>query len=393
MLTSPTQKLNTFGLKVRRGELISCNVSAAANLLADQIAALNLLTASFDKLYMPRLRCLNPEHEEIIDKFEESVPYFPPNYPKTDDKNGKDKPRNSEDCNEIQTKLEELTHDLAASNVRFMTANSAATFSLNRSFNRSSSNRNRSSSNRNRSSSNRNRSSSNRNRNDFDFAFSANSLGWREYRGLCQVGLDAATRYRGSIWANLDLRPPPGPDKSMRETKKLLKLQGKLKKSKQAVRREEIIAQAGFGLDDYTAPLGIDEAGGFDATRALLAIVLEMSNEIGMSYKNRFSRLRPNILQPLIRPFIAVPSHASYPSNHSFQSFAVAEMFARIYPEHPGCNALFLRAQRVAENREWAGLHYPSDTRAGRDLAKQTVAYIAEALDDLMYQAQQEWIN
>ena len=121
--------------------------------------------------------------------------------------------------------------------------------------------------------------------------------------------------------------------------------------------------------------------------------MVEMSNEIGLTYKNRFSRPRPNIIQPLIRPFIAVPSHAAYPSNHSYQSFAVAEMFARIYPEHSGNAALFLRAQRIAENREWAGLHYPSDTRAGRDLAKQTVAYLAEALDDLMYQAQLEWIE
>jgi len=38
-------------------------------------------------------------------------------------------------------------------------------------------------------------------------------------------------------------------------------------------------------------------------------------------------------------------------------------------------------------------LHYRSDTEAGRDLAKQTVAYIAQALDDLMFQAQQEWLN
>ena len=218
-------------------------------------------------------------------------------------------------------------------------------------------------------------------------------MGWREMRGLCHIGLDYQGKYKGAIWENLDLIPPPGPDESMQETRRLLRLQRRLKKPLQQVRREEIVVQAGFSLDDYTGPLGIDEKGGFEMTLALLTITLEMSNEIGLSYKARFSRLRPNLLQPLIRPYLAVPSHAAYPSNHSFQSFAVAEMFARIYPEHPGCNALFLRAQRVAENREWAGLHYPSDTEAGKDLAKQTVAYIAEALDDLMAQAQQEWIS
>lgn len=179
----------------------------------------------------------------------------------------------------------------------------------------------------------------------------------------------------------------------MDETEDLLLKQGQLKDPAQMERREEIIAQAGFSLDDYVAPLGIDEKGGYEATRAMLTIVLEMSNEIGLAYKNRFARLRPNIIQPLLRPYIPVPSHAAYPSNHSFQSFAVAETFARIFPEHPGCNALFWRAQRIAENREWAGLHYRSDTAAGRDLAKKSVAYITEALDELMFEAQQEWIN
>jgi hypothetical protein len=218
-------------------------------------------------------------------------------------------------------------------------------------------------------------------------------MGWREMRGLCHIGMADAERLKGSIWENLDLRPPPGPDESLGETAVLLNLQETLKEPVQQVRREEIVAQAGFGLDDYTSPLGIDEAGGFEATLALMAVVLDVTNEIGLTYKNRFNRQRPNIVQPLIRPFIAVPNHAAYPSNHAYQSFAIAEIFARIVPEHPGIYGLFFRAQRIAENREWAGLHYPSDTQAGRDLAKQTVAYLAEALDEMMHRAQLEWIG
>jgi hypothetical protein len=54
-----------------------------------------------------------------------------------------------------------------------------------------------------------------------------------------------------------------------------------------------------------------DEAGGFEATKALMAVVLDVTNEIGLAYKNRFSRPRPNIIQPLLRPFIAGQANPS----------------------------------------------------------------------------------
>ena len=66
---------------------------------------------------------------------------------------------------------------------------------------------------------------------------------------------------------------------------------------------------------------------GYDETVALFFIVLDLCEEIGMCYKDRFGVARPNQVEPRIRPFIAVPSHNSYPSNHSFQSFSVAFVF------------------------------------------------------------------
>ena len=69
----------------------------------------------------------------------------------------------------------------------------------------------------------------------------------------------------------------------------------------------------------------------------------------------------------------------------------MANVFQRIVPEHPGISALFHRARRVAENREWAGLHYASDTEAGHELAARIAPYLVEALDGAMRDAQREW--
>ncbi|PJA59183.1 MAG: hypothetical protein CO163_10800 [Rhodobacterales bacterium CG_4_9_14_3_um_filter_71_31] len=156
-------------------------------------------------------------------------------------------------------------------------------------------------------------------------------------------------------------------------------------------RRAEIERQARFEISDYTAPLGIDTVGGYEATRSLIVAVLEITEQIGLVYKDRFDRLRPNIVEPRLRPALPVPSHAAYPSNHAFQSFAVAHVLQRMIPEHPGVTALFCRARRVAENREWAGLHYASDTEAGCDLAARVAPYLIEAMDEAIHHALREW--
>ena len=112
-----------------------------------------------------------------------------------------------------------------------------------------------------------------------------------------------------------------------------------------------------------------------------------------MCYKDRFGVARPNQVEPRIRPFIAVPSHNSYPSNHSFQSFSVAFVFSRILPEHPASVELFRSARRIAENREWAGLHYASDTRCGHDLARMILPVLEIVCERQMLAAQREWLR
>ena len=70
----------------------------------------------------------------------------------------------------------------------------------------------------------------------------------------------------------------------------------------------------------------------------------------------------------------------------------MAYVFSRAVPEHPGVPALFRSAQRVAENRESAGIHYPSDTRAGRQLARMFTPVLEVVLQEQMLRAREEWI-
>lgn len=212
---------------------------------------------------------------------------------------------------------------------------------------------------------------------------------WHDKRALHRIGLSVANKYLGAIWEDILIDPPPGPSESLRETEALIDLQKR--REGDPLRREEIVRQASFGILDYTAPLGIDTLAGFEGTCALIVAILELTEEIGLNYKDRFNRPRPNIIEPRLRPALPVPSHASYPSNHSFQSFAVANVLQRMLPEHAGVTAVYERARRVAENREWAGLHYASDTDAGEELAARISPYLVDAMDETIRRAQSEW--
>ena len=97
-------------------------------------------------------------------------------------------------------------------------------------------------------------------------------------------------------------------------------------------------------------------------------------------YKERFGRRRPSEVDPTIRPMIRVPTFSSYPSGHSTQIHLInlalqAVLADRIKPDHDWLTETSLVdemndiAERIAVNREVAGVHYKSDTEAGVTLA------------------------
>jgi membrane-associated phospholipid phosphatase len=100
-------------------------------------------------------------------------------------------------------------------------------------------------------------------------------------------------------------------------------------------------------------------------------------------WKNQYKRVRPAQLFPGLLPPIATPGHASFPSGHATQARLVFRCLLSVLPTAPfagtGTGTASLArmfgfageqlAQRIARNREIAGLHYPSDSRGGQLLA------------------------
>lgn len=195
-----------------------------------------------------------------------------------------------------------------------------------------------------------------------------------------------------SSWTNLPLTFPPDVEQLRAEAIELLRKQIKLRSPQEFMRREEIILESQLELSVYLRPFGIEDTSGYEATISLVYLVCLLCDEIGLRYKDRFNVPRPNVIEPRLQPFLPIPPHASYPSNHSLQSFAVAFVLSRVIPEHPASSELFLRARRVAENREWAGLHYASDTQAGHDLARMLMPVLERTCRERMLAAQKEWI-
>ncbi|MEM5474119.1 phosphatase PAP2 family protein [Hoeflea sp. AS60] len=107
-------------------------------------------------------------------------------------------------------------------------------------------------------------------------------------------------------------------------------------------------------------------------------------------FKDRFNRARPSQMFAEIEPMIDVPGHPAYPSGHSFQSHLIAHALSDMAPlarEH-----MFAIAASVAENREWAGLHYRSDSQEGRNLAHRLFPEIRSAFSELFEEARSEWV-
>ena len=107
-------------------------------------------------------------------------------------------------------------------------------------------------------------------------------------------------------------------------------------------------------------------------------------------------RPRPSQLCPALLPPLAVPGHPAFPSGHATQSMLMALIAGEVMQARNGVQGggavwkplLQQLACRIARNREIAGLHYPSDTRAGFELARKTFNMLrGGTLFDLLFDA------
>ncbi|HEY3968082.1 MAG TPA: hypothetical protein VGM05_26195, partial [Planctomycetaceae bacterium] len=144
------------------------------------------------------------------------------------------------------------------------------------------------------------------------------------------------------------------------------------------------------------------------ATWRLAQVALRVAQFQAMYYKFNPGpaplkpRPRPSQLSPSLMPPIDVPGHASYPSGHATESYLLAGVLAEVMPQEASTETtagdsdstpLRRLAERVARNREVLGLHYPSDSKAGKYIADHSLPLLLNcpSVQYLNPIARQEW--
>ena len=100
----------------------------------------------------------------------------------------------------------------------------------------------------------------------------------------------------------------------------------------------------------------------------LIKFISKSVDPIILNLKKKYNRVRPYRLDTSIIPSIKPPKHPSYPSGHSIQSFIIAYLLSEKYPEKK--DHFIKTAYSIAKNREYAGVHYSSDTIYGIIIAQ-----------------------
>jgi acid phosphatase (class A) len=105
-------------------------------------------------------------------------------------------------------------------------------------------------------------------------------------------------------------------------------------------------------------------------TADVLSKVLHDAMVYVVEFKLKYARPRPYVLEPSLKVAQPLP-HGAFPSGHSFGSYVNAEFLARLAPDQK--DELLNAAHEFAWSRELLGVHYPSDSEAGRLLANDFV--------------------
>jgi hypothetical protein len=155
--------------------------------------------------------------------------------------------------------------------------------------------------------------------------------------------------------------------------------------------RPEVLSEAVAQMNDFSGYWGgllMFSPASHPWTFRLVKTAIVAGEFVAMHYKRVNKRARASQLSPTLMPPIAVPGHASYPSGHATQAYLTAKLLAHVMPAvvtatltplttsmtgTDPSNLLDRLAERIARNREVLGVHYRSDSLAGKNLAAATL--------------------
>jgi hypothetical protein len=207
-----------------------------------------------------------------------------------------------------------------------------------------------------------------------------------------ELEIDAAAEiwrfFEDPAWRRLQIDDPPGPDETQRELGELFDKQED--RAERKFRRREIELEATEVSPYFDRMLMFSS---HPTSRLLMEMMFLVGTTVAGHYKKRFMRPRPSHIDARLRPLIDVPGHAAYPSGHSLQYHLVAKALASVVHDTRIGDGLDAIAARVAENREWAGVHYRSDSRVGERIACEIFPQVRDAFAETFRAAEREWLE
>jgi len=119
---------------------------------------------------------------------------------------------------------------------------------------------------------------------------------------------------------------------------------------------------------------GMSVGAHFVRAYAYAAMAIHDATVAAHQAKSEYGRMRPSAADGTIRPRVAVPQSASYPSDYAATAAAAATVMAYLVP---GEAEYFLQmAEEAGKSRLYAGVEYPSDYLAGWELGKRVAEQV-----------------
>jgi acid phosphatase (class A) len=168
--------------------------------------------------------------------------------------------------------------------------------------------------------------------------------------------------------STLDLRrllpPPPaaGSAEQRAELDGMLRIQAERTPAEVEKARADAAVSVFRFADALANPAHFD-ASSLPLTTALFREIENEESAVMDPAKTAFGRARPFTAEPRLAPVLERPRSGSYPSGHATWAQVSGLVLADMLPERRA--EILQRASEYAHNRVVAGVHYPSDVRAG----------------------------
>lgn len=114
--------------------------------------------------------------------------------------------------------------------------------------------------------------------------------------------------------------------------------------------------------------------------RPVALAMMRMAEKVSLHHKDAYGRPRPYVTDPTLEPCAIRPGGSkAYPSSHAADGAAAACVLALYYPDK--AKEILAYGDYIGELRVIAGVHHPSDVKAGQDLGKEVCRRAQEEPD------------